>query len=481
MRIAVVGTGFSGLCMGIKLRQAGFEDFTLLEQAGAIGGTWRDNTYPGAECDIPSALYSFSFEPNPRWTHKWSHQPEILRYMEHCAEKYGLYPHIRFNAEVVRARWDDVSARWHLTLGDGSEEVFDVLITGVGQLSRPYVPEIPGLDDFAGPSFHSARWDHDVDLAGRDVAVIGNAASAVQFVPQIAPEARSLTVFQRTANWMLPKNDREYTEFEKWLGQRLPFLQRLYRLRIWLTTELVLYPMMGLNRLYKWWGRRQTRKYLEETIRDPEFREKLVPDYPFGAKRILFSDDYYEALDRDNVHLVTESVERVTANGVRTTDGREIPADVLILATGFRTNPFLAPMEITGAGGRALRDAWSEGAQAYLGITVAGFPNLFMTYGPNTNLGHSSIIIMIECQVRYIVECLELMRERGAERVEVLEEVQREYNERLQHRLEHKAWALVGRSWYMDHGRITNNWAGNTPEYWWRTRHFDERNYRLAD
>src|SRR6056297_3368388 len=428
MRIAVVGTGFAGLCMGIKLREAGFEDFTLFEQADAIGGTWRDNTYPGAECDIPSALYSYSFEPNPRWTHKWSHQPEILRYMEHCAAKYGLYPHIRLNTEVAKARWDD-----------------------------------------------------GVELAGRDVVVIGNAASAVQFVPRIAPQVRSLTVFQRTANWMLPKNDREYAELEKWLGQRMPFLQRLYRLRIWLMSELVLYPMMGLNRLYKWWGRRQTRKYLDETIRDPELREKLIPDYPFGAKRILFSDDYYAALDRDNVELVTESVERVAPNGVRTRDGREIPADVLILATGFRTNPFLAPMEITGANGRALRDAWSEGAQAYLGITVAGFPNLFMTYGPNTNLGHSSIIIMIECQVRYIVQCLELMRARGAERVEVREDVQRQYNEKLQRRLERKAWALVGRSWYMDHGRITNNWAGNTPEYWWRTRHFDESNYRLAD
>ncbi|HKL63738.1 MAG TPA: NAD(P)/FAD-dependent oxidoreductase, partial [Woeseiaceae bacterium] len=207
MRIAVVGTGFSGLCMGIKLREAGFEDFTLFEKADAIGGTWRDNTYPGAECDIPSALYSYSFEPNPRWAHKWSHQPEILRYMEHCAEKYGLYPHIRLDTEVAKARWDDDEARWHLTLGDGSEEVFDVFVTGVGQLSRPFVPEIPGLDEFTGPSFHSARWDHDVDLAGRDVAVIGNAASAVQFVPRIATKVRSLAVFQRTANWMLPKND----------------------------------------------------------------------------------------------------------------------------------------------------------------------------------------------------------------------------------------------------------------------------------
>ncbi len=480
MRIAVIGTGFSGLCMGIKLREAGFENFTLFEKADAIGGTWRDNTYPGAECDVPSALYSFSFEPNPRWTHKWSHQPEILRYMEHCASKHDLYPHIRFGTEVRGARWDDADVCWHVRLQDGSEERFDVLVTGVGQLSRPFVPDIPGLDDFGGPCFHSARWDHEADLAGRNVVVIGNAASAVQFVPQIAPEVNRLTVMQRSANWMLPKNDREYTAFEKWLGTRMPFMQRLYRLRLWLMGELVLYPMMGLNRFYKWWFSRQTRRYIDETITDPELRRKLVPDYPFGAKRILFSDDYYEALDRDNVELVTEPIETVTRDGVRLAGGRELPADVLILATGFRTNPFLAPMEITGSGGRSLRDEWQEGAEAYLGITVAGFPNLFMTYGPNTNLGHSSILIMIECQVRYIIECLRTMRAHGAERVEVREDVQRRYNEMLQRRLADKAWARVGRSWYMDHGRITNNWAGNTPEYWWRTRHFDEDSYRLA-
>ncbi|MEJ2604562.1 MAG: NAD(P)/FAD-dependent oxidoreductase [Gammaproteobacteria bacterium] len=480
MRVAVVGTGFSGLCMGIKLREAGFEDFTLFEKAGAIGGTWRDNTYPGAECDIPSALYSYSFEPNPRWTHKWSHQPEILRYMEHCARKHALYPHIRFDTEVRGARWDDDGACWRVSLQDGSEETFDALVTGVGQLSRPFVPDIPGLGQFRGPCFHSARWNHDVELAGRDVVVIGNAASAVQFVPQIAPEVRRLTVLQRSANWMLPKNDREYTEFEKWLGQRMPFLHRLYRMRIWLMSETVLYPMMGLNRFYKWWGARQTRRYIEDAVSDPQLRQKLVPDYPFGAKRILFSDDYYEALDRDNVELVTETIEAVTDDGVRVAGGREIPADVLILATGFRTNPFLAPMEITGTAGRSLRDEWKEGAEAYLGITVAGFPNLFMTYGPNTNLGHSSILIMVECQVRYIVDCLRHMRANGAERVEVREDVQRRYNQILQRRLADKVWARVGRSWYMDHGRITNNWAGRTTEYWWRTKHFDENNYRLA-
>lgn len=408
MRIAIIGTGFSGLCMGIALRQAGFDGFSLFEKTDGIGGTWR------------------------------------------------------------------------LVLADGTEEAFDVLVTGVGQLSRPHIPDFPGLSRFRGPCFHSARWDHDVDLKDRDVGVIGNAASAVQFVPQIAPTARHLTVFQRSANWMMPKNDREYSETEKRLAARFPLLGRLYRFQIWLMTELVLYPMMGRSRLYKWWGRRQTEKSLRQAIHDPDLRRKLVPDYPFGAKRILFSDDYYEALDRDDVSLVTESIMEITNRSVRTADGTEHIADVLILATGFRTNPFLAPIEITGRAGRSLHEVWHDGAEAYLGITVAGFPNLFMTYGPNTNLGHTSIIIMIECQVRYIMECLQLMCRKGVISVDVREDVQRDYNEMLQRRLRRKAWSAVGSSWYMQAGRITNNWTGNTPEYWWRTRHFDARNYRMV-
>lgn len=480
MRVAIIGSGFAGLCTGIALRRAGFNDFTLFEKADGLGGTWRDNTYPGAECDIPSALYSFSFEQNPRWTHKWSHQPEILRYMEHCATKYRLRPHMRFGCEVRGARFDEERRCWQLSLADGSQPEFDVVVSCVGQLSRPRVPAIPGLDEFAGPRFHSARWDHGASLEGRDVSVIGNAASAVQFIPQIAPIARSVTVFQRSPNWMLPKNDREYSGLEKRLAARFPLLGRLYRLQIWLMSELVLYPCMGRNRLYKWWGRRRTERYLADTIRDPALRRRLVPDYPFGAKRILFSDDYYQALDRDDVTLVTEPISRVTAGGIRTADGELHRADVIVLATGFRTNPFLAPMEITGLGGRTLGEAWREGAEAYLGITVSGFPNLFMTYGPNTNLGHSSIIIMIECQVRYILQCLETMRDRGIDFVDVRESVQRDFNAMLRRRLRHKAWSAVDASWYMQDGRITNNWAGNTPEYWWRTRRFACGDYRLA-
>jgi cation diffusion facilitator CzcD-associated flavoprotein CzcO len=482
-KIAIIGSGFSGLCLGIQLKLRRNDNFVIFEKAGSIGGTWRENTYPGAECDVPSALYSFSFERNPNWTHKWSEQDEILRYLDHCSRKYGLYPHIRFNVEVLDLSFQEKSGTWLVHTSDGKTEEYDAVVSAVGQLHKPKTPEFPGMASFAGPSFHSARWNHSVALEGKSVCCIGNAASAIQFIPQIAPRTKKLTVFQRTANWVVPKNDREYTEFEKRLGTVFPPLLLFYRFYIFMRGEGLLYPLMHQK---SGWLRRnseqQAKDYIAEKIRDPELRNKLVPNYPMGAKRILFSDDYYDALDRDNVEVITDAIDRIETGGVRTSDGRLHAADVLIYATGFETTSFLTPMRVQGVGGEVLNDKWArEGAEAYLGITHTGFPNFFMMYGPNTNLGHNSIVIMIEAQTRYILSCLQALEQRKARWLNVKSGVQQTYNEWVQQRLANSVWAAVDRSWYKDDkGKITNNWVGRTIEYRRRTRAINPDDYEFA-
>ncbi len=482
-RVAIVGTGFSGLCLGIHLKKSGNDNFVIFEKADRIGGTWRDNTYPGAECDIPSALYSFSFERNPRWTHKWSEQPEILRYMEHCAEKYGLGPHIRFNQEVVESAFDEEAGDWAVTTADGATERFNVVVSAVGQLHKPFIPKIEGAESFSGASFHSAQWNHDIPLEGKNVVVIGNAASAIQFIPQIAPKVKKLTVTQRSANWILEKKDREYWEIEKKLGSLIPAFTNLYRFRIWLRGELNVFPLMKRSgdTLYRRLIRMAALKYLEEKIRDPELREKLVPDYPIGARRILFSDDIYDALDRDNVDVVTSSIQCIEPGGLRTEDGTLHEADVIIYSTGFETTTFLTPWNVTGRGGEVLNERWDrDGAEAYLGITHSGFPNFFMMYGPNTNLGHNSIIVMIEAQTRYILSCLNTLHYRRAAWLDVKADVQDDYNRDLQQRMKGMIWSEVGHSWYKRNGKVTNNWVGRTTEYIKRTREMNSDDYEFA-
>jgi cation diffusion facilitator CzcD-associated flavoprotein CzcO len=469
-RIAIVGAGFSGLCTAIQLRQAGIESFTLYEKASRLGGTWRDNTYPGAACDVPAMAYCFSFEQKSDWSRVWAPQPEILAYMEHCAEKYGLRPHLRFDTEIASARFDEAAGVWQLRTAAGESIEAEVLVSGVGQLNRPALPEIPGLERFRGAKFHSARWDHGVALAGRRVGVVGNAASAIQFVPEVAREAGHLTVFQRSANWMLPRRDRVYSEREKRLFARHPWLARLMRWWIWAVFELQ-WPVFRRNRFMASRYEKLARRSLAEQVADLRLRQALVPDYPIGGKRILISDDYYAALGRENVEVVTAGIERIEEDAVVTRDGRRIPVDVLILATGFQTTEFLAPMELTGLGGRRLRDEWKDGARAYLGISVSGFPNFFMLYGPNTNLGHNSIIFMIECQARYISACVRALHERGLAWLDLRREVMEAFDDRLREELARTVWNDTDHSWYKDAaGRITNNWSGSTLRYWWSTR-----------
>jgi len=477
-RIAIIGSGFSGLCVGIQLKTAGIDSFTIFEKSDRLGGTWRDNTYPGAACDVPSFLYCFSFEQKTDWSRMWSPQDEIRDYMEHCARKYGLDRHIRFGTEIAGARFDAEEGVWRLRTTGGEEVVADVLVSAVGQLNRPAVPAIPGLDRFQGACFHSARWEHGVDLAGKRVGVIGNAASAIQLIPQIVPTVRHLSIFQRSANWMLPRGDRAYTERERRRFTRSPLLARLHRWAIWLRLELR-FPIMRGNRFFAWLARRAAEKNLRAQVADPRLRAALTPDYPIGGKRILISDDYYPALARDNVEVVTDGIAHLAEDAVVTRDGRVHPVDALILATGFQTTAFLAPMRIVGLDGRSLEAEWADGARAYRGIAVSGFPNLFLMYGPNTNLGHNSIIFMIECQTRYILGAIRTLIERDLAWLDLSRAVMDEDDARVQAELAGTVWAATGKSWYKtEQGRITNNWSGSTARYWWITRRFDGERYR---
>lgn len=480
--VLIIGAGISGLCAGMRLRQAGMDDFVIVESSPRVGGTWRDNTYPGAACDVPAMFYSFSFELKTDWSRKYPPQEEILAYLEHCARKYALYEKIRFNSVVEQARYDEDQALWEVCTAGGERFCAGVLITGTGQLNRPFIPPIEGRDRFAGHSFHSARWDHKHDLRGRDVAVIGNAASAIQFIPRVAREARRVTIFQRSANWMIRRGDRAYTRVERWLFRRLPWLVRLRRARMWLTHELR-WPVFArgdnaLGRLFQRVALRQMRR----AVRDPDTQHKLTPDYPMGCKRILISDDYWEAVNRSNVRIVTEPVERIRAEGIETRDGALWPADTLIYATGFRATEFLSPVRLYGRGGRSLDEVWRDGAEAYLGMTLPGFPNLFICYGPNTNLGHNSIIFMVEQQVEYILQCLRAMQAQGLAGLELRDDVMRAWREECEQGLARTVWASGCDSWYMNNaGRIVNNWPYSTLTYWWRTRRVDLSDYhRLA-
>ena len=478
-RIAILGAGAGGLCMAIQLQQAGYPDFTIFEKSECVGGTWHDNRYPGAACDVPSHLYSFSFETKPDWSRKFSPQPEIQAYFQHVAEKYRLLPRIRFGVEITSATFDEDRGLWRLRDHAGQEHEAEVVVSALGQLNRPQVPDFPGLESFAGSRWHSARWNHKFDLAGKRVAVIGNAASALQFIPRIAPDVERLFVFQRSPNYVIPRRDRAYTEREKRAFAHVPGLERLYRAWIWLRLELNWFaftPDTWLSRKIRAWAL----QYLHAMVPDPALREALTPDYPVGCKRLLISDDYYQAMVRSNVELVTTPIDRVGPNGLTTTDGATRDVDAILFATGFDTTSFLAPLEIEGRGGVKLREAWKDGAEAHLGITVAGFPNLFLLYGPNTNLGHNSILFMIESQVHYIVQCLRELDRRSAAWIDVRRPAMLRSNAELQQALAKTSWSAGCGSWYKTaSGKITNNWKGFTTEYWWRTRRPDFADFEL--
>jgi cation diffusion facilitator CzcD-associated flavoprotein CzcO len=468
VHIAIAGAGPGGICAGIKLKQAGFDDFVILERSARVGGTWANARYPGLCCDTPSLLYSFTFEQKLDWTRTCARQPEIREYMQHCVDKYGLEQHIRFGAEIREARWDEAARTWVLKLADGSIESADVFISAIGMFNQLVWPDIDGLPGFGGPVVHTGDWPEDgLDVRGKRVAVIGCAASATQAVPELAKDAASLVVYLRTANWVMPKEDDPYTEAQLDEFRASPELGLAKRGEYLDWAEAVLtFDKPDLLKECE-------EKALENlaVVEDPETREKLRPRVPFGSQRILFSNDFYPTFNRDNVELVADPVAAIVPGGVRTVDGRERGADVLILATGYDTTRFLSVIDAVGRGGLRIDDAWKDGAQAYLGITVAGFPNLFMLYGPNTNQG--SILLMHEYGCDYIVRKLEHMRDNGVAWIDLRQDVQDEYNEALQQHLGTvEVLQTIGTRYYRAaSGRIVTQWPYTMAQYRdWTTR-----------
>ena len=477
--VLIVGTGFSGMGMAMKLRESGRSDFIVIEKADDVGGTWRDNTYPGAECDIQSHMYSFSYELNPEWSREYSAQPEIWAYMQDVARKNDLYDLIHFNTELQGAEWDEERLRWRVTT---SQETYDtrVLISGIGGLHIPNVPEVKGAESFAGPRFHSAQWRHDVDLTGKKVAVIGTGASAIQFLPQIAPEVGQLDVYQRTAPWVVPKHNHDIEGRKKAFIAKIPGGTRLYRnSRYWLNEAQQLGftgPLQNITSVME----KKVSAYIRKTVDDPEVAEKLIPDYRLGCKRVLKTDNYIPIYNRDNVALATEGIEEIRPDGILSKDGTFREADVIIYGTGFHVTDAFEWVHVTGKGGRDLSDTFKkEGIETYLGIAVTHFPNFFFMLGPNTALGHNSVVFMIEQQTKWIISMLDEMESRGAQAVEPTTVAQREFNDALQEKVSKGVWSQGGcTSWYLDsQGKNRTIWPGFTFRYWWATRKVESADF----
>ena len=472
-RFAIIGAGPGGLCTAIRLKQAGLENFVIFERGSAVGGTWWNNRYPGAACDVPSHLYSFSFEIKTDWSRPYSTQPEIQAYFEHCAEKYAITPHIRFSTAIASARWDDERALWQLTTEHGDSDEAHVVVSAMGMFNEPYPPKIPGLDAFAGTTFPSARWNHRHDLDAEKVAVIGSAASATQFVPEVAKRTSQLSVFQRSANWVLPKEDDPYTPDQIETFTTEPSVREALRQEIYQNIErLITYSSQQTLQKAEAAGLANL-----ETIRDPEVRRKLTPTHPYGCKRPLLSNEYYPTFNRPDVELVTEPIARIHPDAIETDDGKRRAVDTIILGTGFETTRYLSAIEVAGRDGVDIEAAWADGAQAYFGITTSGFPNLFMLYGPNTNNG--SILFMLECQVDYVMRQIARLSSEELAWLDVRPDVMDRYNEDLQHDIgQVGVWQASCNGYYRGPGgRIITQWPHTTAEYRARTQRADDDAY----
>lgn len=476
----IIGSGFAGIGMAIKLRQAGITDFKILEKAHDVGGVWRDNSYPGAACDVPSHLYSFSFAPNPEWSRVFASQAEIYAYLQQCADRYQLATHIQFGAEVQQASYNEADSLWQVSLSDGSQLSASLLISATGQLSRPALPKLEGIETFQGRAFHSATWEHSYDLAGKRAAVVGTGASAIQFVPAIADTVAQLKVFQRSPAYLKQRPDRAYKSWQKSLFRKLPWSMQLHRAGIYLRYEAQALAFTQFKGLMQLAVGRPFQKLLAKHVSDPELRAKLTPDYPMGCKRILLSNDYLKTMTKANVELVTESIRRVSVDGIETSDGVLHQVDAIIYGTGFAATDFLAPMRIIGRAGIDLNSAWQGGAQAYLGMSVPGFPNFFMLYGPNTNLGHNSIVYMLESQIAHVLRCYHALQTAKATAIEVDERRYRNFNQTLQKRLANSVWQGCT-SWYVDAaGHNSTNWPGFSLSYRCLTRFSSVQAYHFT-
>ena len=479
-RVVIIGAGFGGLGLAHHLRRAGITDVVLLERAASVGGTWRDNTYPGAQCDVPATLYSYSFAPNPDWSRNYADGPEIQAYLERCADEFDLRPAIRLRTEVTSVRWNDTGRHWVLTTTTGPVTASAVVVA-TGLLSEPDMAAVPGLEAFAGDVFHSGAWRHDVDLTGRTVAVVGTGASAIQFVPAIASGVGHLTVFQRTPPWIVPRTNPSISPVRRRVNRRFRIVQRLQRLRTFWQREIL---AVAMTRRTGWLARGEqlARRHLETQVSDPALRARLTPDYALGCKRVLLSDDWYPALQRPNVTLVDTAVDHVDVDGVVDAHGTHHDADVLIMGTGFNVTHHPMFNRITGRHGATLGEQWAErGMQAHLGTTVSGFPNLFLVTGPNTGVGHTSMVFMMESQFPYITGALLTLGERGAAALEISDTAQAASNAELAAAMASTVWTTGNcSSWYLDdHGRNTTLWPATAWAYRRRLRRFDAENYLL--
>ena len=480
--VLVVGAGFSGLCMGIKLLEAGLKSFLIIEKSCEIGGTWWDNRYPGCACDIPSHLYSFSFAPSAEWTRMYPGQQEIHDYLKRCVERYGLAPYLHLNTRFQEAIWDESEAVWNVTAGDGIQIRARVLVSGMGALHVPRYPELPGLQRFSGPAFHSSAWNYNVNLDGKNVAVVGTGASAIQFVPQIAPRVGHLHLFQRTPPWIVPRLDFAFSEKWRRRFRTIPITRWALRQYIFWRQEFRVLGFLG-NETFRKMVEAIALRHMGRRIQDPKLRAALTPKYQLGCKRVLVSDDYYPTLNRSNVELVTEGIAEVREHSVVTRDGVARPVDVLIYGTGFRATEPLIGCRIVGKGGVEIHDAWGKRMTAYLGVTVNGFPNFFILLGPNTGLGHNSVVLMIEAQVRHTIYCLKLMKRKKQRVLEVRPQIQQSYVEEVYRRMAGTVWQSGGcHSWYQDQntGEITTLWPGSVISYLRRMRSISPGDYELS-
>jgi len=479
VRVAIIGAGFGGLGAAIRLRKAGHHDFVVLERAATVGGTWRDNSYPGCTCDVPSHLYSFSFALNPDWSRSFSRQPEIWDYLERVTDRCGLRRHICCDAGVTEARWDSGAARWRIRTSRG-DLTADVLIAAAGPLSEPSVPDIPGIGDFPGEVFHSARWNHDLDLAGQRVAVVGTGASAIQIVPEIQPMVRRLVLFQRTPAWVMPRLDRRITEPEKWLYRHVPLAQRTARTAIYLGRESMVGAFVKRPQLLRA-AQRLAQANMARSIADPGLRAKLTPDYVMGCKRILLSSDYYPALAKPNVDVVASGLAKVNGSTVTAQDGTSHDVDAIVFATGFHAVDMPMATRIYGAAGESLAQAWGLDMRALRGTTVPGFPNLCLIFGPNTGLGHTSVVHIIESQLSYIVDYLATLDRAGAAALDARVSAQTRWCDEIERRMAATVWTTGGCvSWYLNAaGRNPTLWPASTIRFRWATRRLDPAEYKL--
>ncbi|OBK44700.1 flavin-containing monooxygenase [Mycobacterium kubicae] len=478
VKVAVIGSGFSGLGAAIRLVESGHNDFLVFERGSEVGGTWRDNTYPGAACDVPSHLYSYSFAPNPDWTRSFSTQPEIQDYLRRVARDAGVLDRHVFNCEVTNARWQRDHLRWELTTSRGAVTA-DVLVAAFGALAEPKLPPIPGIEDFTGELFHSARWNHDADLSGKRVAVIGTGASGIQIIPAIVDTVSHMDVYQRTAPWLLPRFDRPFTAAERWLFRRVPALMRLARAGIYLARET---QVVGLAKAPRFMLPFEliSRSKIRFEIKDPALRKKVTPNFRIGCKRMLIANDYYPALDREHVEVVTDGIAEIRADAIVTEDGTARPVDAIVIATGFHVTDSPMFQRICGVDGRSLSDTFAEqGMRAYKGATMTNFPNMFVLVGPNTGLGHTSMVYMIESQLNYLIDALNVMQDRDLRTVEVKPEVLDAYHAELQDKLAGSVWMTGGcGSWYLDaHGNNTTLWPDFTFRFRRQTKRFDVGSY----